>query len=102
LDGGSARRTVATDTQNKHTQTSMVRVGFESTTPEFEWTKTVHALGRVSASSAGRLLRFRINECLSNGDRVESGYSSSSSAFCEYRTLVLDVDFPAIRVNKGL
>jgi hypothetical protein len=31
-------------TQNKRTQTSMPRVGFEHTIPMFERTKTVHAL----------------------------------------------------------
>jgi hypothetical protein len=35
------------ETQNKRTQTSMPRVGFESTTPVFEWAKTVHALSPV-------------------------------------------------------
>jgi hypothetical protein len=37
-----------TQTQNKHTQTSMLRVGFEATTPFFEHAKTVHALDRVA------------------------------------------------------
>jgi hypothetical protein len=36
----SARRT--TQTQNKHTQTSMPRVGFEPKIPAFERAKTVH------------------------------------------------------------
>jgi hypothetical protein len=49
LDGGSARRKAATthrttQTQNKRTQTSMPRVGFEPTIPVFERAKTVHAL----------------------------------------------------------
>jgi hypothetical protein len=35
-------------TQNKRTQTSMPRVGFESTTPVFERAKTVHALDRAA------------------------------------------------------
>jgi hypothetical protein len=34
-------------TQNKHTQTSMPRVGFEPTIPAFERAKTVHALDRA-------------------------------------------------------
>jgi hypothetical protein len=38
----------ATQTQNKRTQTSMPRVGFEPTIPVFEWAKTVHALDRAS------------------------------------------------------
>jgi hypothetical protein len=33
-----------TQTQNKHSQTSMPRVGFEPTIPAFEQAKTVHAL----------------------------------------------------------
>jgi hypothetical protein len=37
-----------TQTQNKGTQTSMPRVGFESTTPMFERAKTVHALDRAA------------------------------------------------------
>jgi hypothetical protein len=36
-----------TQTQNKRTQTSMPRVGFEPTTPVFERAKTVHALDRA-------------------------------------------------------
>jgi hypothetical protein len=46
LDGGSARRMAATytQTQNKCTQTSMPRVGFEPTTPVFERARAVHAL----------------------------------------------------------
>jgi hypothetical protein len=36
-----------TQTQNKSTQTSMPRVGFELTIPVFEWAKTVHALDRA-------------------------------------------------------
>jgi hypothetical protein len=42
LDGGSARRKAATytQTQNKRTQTSMPRVGFEPMIPAFERAKT--------------------------------------------------------------
>jgi hypothetical protein len=36
-----------TQTQNKHAQTSMPRVGFESTIPPFERAKAVHALDRA-------------------------------------------------------
>jgi hypothetical protein len=35
-------------TQNKRTQTSMPRVGFEPTTPVFEQVKTVHAADRAA------------------------------------------------------
>jgi hypothetical protein len=38
-----------TQTQNKRTQTSMPRVGFEPTTPVFERPKKVHALDRAAA-----------------------------------------------------
>jgi hypothetical protein len=37
-----------TQTQNKRTQTSMPRMGFETTIPEFERAKTVHALDRAT------------------------------------------------------
>jgi hypothetical protein len=37
-----------TQTQNKRTQTTMHRVGFEPTIPGFEWVKTVHALHRAT------------------------------------------------------
>jgi hypothetical protein len=37
-----------TQTQNKRTQTSMLRVGFEPTTPVFEQVKTVHPLDRAA------------------------------------------------------
>jgi hypothetical protein len=37
-----------TQTQNKRTQTSMPRLGFEPTTPAFERAKTVHALDRAA------------------------------------------------------
>jgi hypothetical protein len=47
MDGRSAIRKAATYTQNKRTQTSMPSAGFEPTIPDFERTKTVHALDRV-------------------------------------------------------
>jgi hypothetical protein len=37
-----------TQTQNKRTQTSMPRVGFEPTIPTFERAKAVHALDRAA------------------------------------------------------
>jgi hypothetical protein len=42
----SPHRTI--QTQNKRTQTSMPRVRFEPTIPEFERVKTVHALDRAA------------------------------------------------------
>jgi hypothetical protein len=38
-----------TQTQNKRTQTTMPRVGFEPTIPAFERAKTVHASDRATA-----------------------------------------------------
>jgi hypothetical protein len=38
-----------TQTQNKRTQTSMLRVGFEPTMSVFQRTKAVHALDRAAA-----------------------------------------------------
>jgi hypothetical protein len=46
------------ETQNKLTQTSMPRVGFETTIPVFEQVKTVHALERV-ATVMGSVLSYR-------------------------------------------
>jgi hypothetical protein len=46
-----------TQTQNKRTQTSMPRVGFERTIPVFERAKTVHALDRVATG----ISLFRVN-----------------------------------------
>jgi hypothetical protein len=40
-----------TQTQNKRTQTTMPRVGFEPTIPVFERAKAVHALDRVATGS---------------------------------------------------
>jgi hypothetical protein len=37
-----------TETENKHTQTSMPQVGFESTIPVFQQPETVHALDRAA------------------------------------------------------
>jgi hypothetical protein len=53
LGGGSARRkaaayTQSNTTQNRLTQTSIPRMGFEHTTPMFERAKTVHALDRAA------------------------------------------------------
>jgi hypothetical protein len=45
-----------TQTQNKNTQTSLPRMGFEPTTPVFERAKTVHALER--AVTVIELLRY--------------------------------------------
>jgi hypothetical protein len=48
-----------TQTQNRCTQTSMPRVGFECTTPVFERAKMVHALGRA-AIVIGEMITLRL------------------------------------------
>jgi hypothetical protein len=54
LDGDQPARPLptyrTTQTQNKHTETSMRRVGFKPITPEFERAKKVSALDRNGAS----------------------------------------------------
>jgi hypothetical protein len=47
-----------TQTQNKHTQTSMPRVRFELMTPALERMKTVHALDRAATVMGGMLLNI--------------------------------------------
>jgi hypothetical protein len=54
------RRT--TQTQNKRTQTSMTRTGFEPTIPPFERGKSVHALDRAATmlgQTASKLSKFQ-------------------------------------------
>jgi hypothetical protein len=52
-----------TQTQNKGTQTSMPRVGFKSTNPVFERTKTFHALDRAATVTGFQFFGFRKNNC---------------------------------------
>jgi hypothetical protein len=52
--------TQRTQTQNKCTQTSTPRVGFEPMIPVFKWAKTVHALDR--AATVIGLLHFRLQK----------------------------------------
>jgi hypothetical protein len=47
-------------TQNKRTQTSILRVRFEPTIPVFEWAKTVHAL-----DSAATVIGYHAAHCMS-------------------------------------
>jgi hypothetical protein len=54
LNGAPASRKAATYTQNKCTQTSILRVGFEPTIPVIERPKTVHVL-EVAATVIGIL-----------------------------------------------
>jgi hypothetical protein len=61
LDEGSARREADTYTQNKLTQTSRIRVGFEPTIPVFEWAKTVQALDRAATVIGYRTLVKGVN-----------------------------------------
>jgi hypothetical protein len=56
FDGGSARRKAATyrtQTQNKRTQTSTPRIGFEPTTPVLARAKTIHDLDRAATVIGG-------------------------------------------------
>jgi hypothetical protein len=50
-----------TQTQNKHKQTNMPRVGFEPTIPSFERAKTVHAVDRAATVIGGLLLCLLLN-----------------------------------------
>jgi hypothetical protein len=54
LEGGSA----ATYTQNKGTQRSTSRVGFEPTTPVFYRAKTIHALDYEATVTANHHISF--------------------------------------------
>jgi hypothetical protein len=67
--------------QNKNTQTSMPRVGFESTTPAFKWAKTVHALD-CAASVAGPLSLLLIKKVTGSSKRQ----TASNSQFLTYPT----------------
>jgi hypothetical protein len=51
-----------TQTQNKRTQTSMPRVGFEPKIPVFERAKTVHALDRAAAVNGSCLGTTLVNQ----------------------------------------
>jgi hypothetical protein len=53
LDGGSGRLKASAYTQNKRTQTSMPRVGFQPTIPVFELAKTIHALDSAATVIGG-------------------------------------------------
>jgi hypothetical protein len=70
LDGGSARRKAATYTQNKHTQTYMFRVGFESTIAEFERANTVHALDCAATVIGHDCEQRNINSLHVDGNEV--------------------------------
>jgi hypothetical protein len=89
----STRRT--TQTQNKCTQTSMPRVGFEPTIPVFEQEKTVHASDRAATVIGGykhsvrnarnyqvRLSVWECNLCWSVSFVRHAG-SSASPARCQ-------------------
>jgi hypothetical protein len=54
-------------TQNKRTQTTMPRVGFEPTIPVFERTKTVHAVDR-GATVIGSWRSLAENKCTRGKD----------------------------------
>jgi hypothetical protein len=54
-----------TQTENKRTQTSMTRVGFEPTIPVFQRAKTVHALDRAATAIKAAVYRSSINRITS-------------------------------------
>jgi hypothetical protein len=69
LEGGSTRHKASathtvTRTQNKHIQTSTLRVGLEPMNPVFKRANTVHALDRV-ATVNGLATAFCLSVCLS-------------------------------------
>jgi hypothetical protein len=76
-----------TQTQNKRTQTSMPRVGFEPTIPVFERAKAVHALDR--AVTVIDLFRFSIQYLL---------LTQEESRLWVYNTLFLLIPFSAFNV----
>jgi hypothetical protein len=79
-----------TQTQNKCTQTSMLRVGFETTIPVFERAKIVHALDRA-VTVIGCLYT-----CTSDNINPDSKYNSCKTLrtqwgmFCHLRYLYSD------------
>jgi hypothetical protein len=104
-----------TQTQNKRTQTSMPRVGFEPTIPAFERTKTVHALDRAATVIGRRLItdtRFEpvarlVKEFIaSNGTRRSHCYSHNSqipdaipSKTNPVHSLIRISDFSTLQLN---
>jgi hypothetical protein len=71
------RRT--TQTQNKRTQTSMSRVGFEPTTPMLDGAKTVHALDGAAIVIGVLLVRSFNNYCaLVRNKNIEDIYTYDS------------------------
>jgi hypothetical protein len=59
-----------TQTQNKRTQTSMPRVGFEPMTPVFERAKMVHALDRAATVNGSLYSTRNRNTSSSFGDKI--------------------------------
>jgi hypothetical protein len=104
--------------QNKRTQISMPRVGFEPTIPVFERTKTVHALGRaatvVSQLEAYRYVNqdwtyegARANDGLSESEMIHGLKRRSWYAYEEWKDWVCGIDTGggghvsnALEVNK--
>jgi hypothetical protein len=84
-----------TQTQNKHRQTSMPRVGFEPTIPAFERENTVHALDRAVTVnghlSRGTQKKIHTNPPLWRPMSLPSNCSTeqfpnTSSTFCIFRS----------------
>jgi hypothetical protein len=76
------RRT--TQTQNKLTQTSMPRVGFEPAIPVFERAKTVHALDRAATVIGITLALPRRKHCVAIAKTPVNAVSGNNPCFfCE-------------------
>jgi hypothetical protein len=91
LDGGSARRKAAAYTQNKRTQASMPRLGFEPTIPAFVRAYTVHALDSAATEigevgihelKIQRQLQIRCYYMHTSPDLCICGSSCCSSSAC--------------------
>jgi hypothetical protein len=69
-----------TQTQNKHKQTSMPRVGFEHTIPAFERAKTFHAFDRAATVTgiglSGKIIRNLTVKKLGASPRTEYSWHS--------------------------
>jgi hypothetical protein len=75
-------------THNKRTWTPMPQVGFKSTIPVSEWTKTVHALRRV------HITRARAHQACNSTHRISAGSASTCTVTSLASTSTSNVDAP--------
>jgi hypothetical protein len=85
LDEGSVRREAlpthrTTQTQNKRTQTSIPRVGFEPIIPVFEGAKTVHVLDRA-VTVIGDIIAYTLYLVAHHIGKLQGLVSISSAIF---------------------